>query len=400
MRPESEALRRMTRLRSNLLEDQPFFGVLAMKLSLVEDPRCKSMWTDAKHLGFNPSYLASLLDVEARGLIAQLILHISLGHPWRKGARDAKRWKKSGDYAINEVLKKSGFVLPVGSVFDAAYAGMPAELIYAKLLDEEEDAAPPPPKPSSEPTEPNSQDEPGSDGEGSGPGDTAFDESTDIPGELREAAEDAVEQDWQSSTVAAEQLQGSLPGALGRMAKLAQEPRVSWKDQLWHLIQSCQGGGDFTWTRPNRRWLHMRLYLPSSESVELGPAIFARDTSGSIAGSYIDQFNAEVSDVVSLLSPSQAFIVDCDAKVQAVQELEKGETPSSWDAKGGGGTSFEPVFSWVEEENIEPACVVYFTDLQGKFPSEAPDYPVFWVVPGATQDVQVPFGTVIPLKMD
>ena len=50
--------------------------------------------------------------------------------------------------------------------------------------------------------------------------------------------------------------------------------------------------------------------------------------------------------------------------------------------KGGGGTSFRPVFEWVEKQGLRPEALVYFTDAEGEFPERAPHYPVIWLVKG------------------
>ena len=47
--------------------------------------------------------------------------------------------------------------------------------------------------------------------------------------------------------------------------------------------------------------------------------------------------------------------------------------------RGGGGTRFEPVFEHVEAQGLEPAALLYFTDLYGSFPKEAPHYPPLWL---------------------
>jgi len=38
-----------------------------------------------------------------------------------------------------------------------------------------------------------------------------------------------------------------------------------------------------------------------------------------------------------------------------------------------------PPFKWVEENGIEPKCLVYLTDLCCNSFPQAPDYPVLWV---------------------
>jgi predicted metal-dependent peptidase len=63
--------------------------------------------------------------------------------------------------------------------------------------------------------------------------------------------------------------------------------------------------------------------------------------------------------------------------------------------QGGGGTSFVPVFEWVEVQNMWPDLLLYFTDAQGTFPEQEPTYPVLWVVKGKAK---VPWGQRIQLN--
>lgn len=50
---------------------------------------------------------------------------------------------------------------------------------------------------------------------------------------------------------------------------------------------------------------------------------------------------------------------------------------------GFGGTSFRPVFDRIErlrkEENLEPDCLIYFTDGDGEYPEKQPEYPVIFI---------------------
>ncbi len=62
---------------------------------------------------------------------------------------------------------------------------------------------------------------------------------------------------------------------------------------------------------------------------------------------------------------------------------------------GGGGTSFRPVFQWVEQQRLRPDLLVYFTDADGAFPADQPTYPVIWLVKGKSE---VPWGQRIQLN--
>jgi hypothetical protein len=76
---------RISKQRTALVLDQPFFGVLALRLKVVEDPLCKTFWTDGESLGYNPAYLGGLNDLQTRGVLAHEILHVANGHCWRQG---------------------------------------------------------------------------------------------------------------------------------------------------------------------------------------------------------------------------------------------------------------------------------------------------------------------------
>ena len=93
-------------------------------------------------------------------------------------------------------------------------------------------------------------------------------------------------------------------------------------------------------------------------------------------------------------------MLDCDAAVQQVHELSAMsdlEEFRSKGAKGGGGTDFRPVFEWIKD-NLpnEPDAVVYLTDMQGRFPREAPAFPVVWA---ATTKDKGPFGETVHIDM-
>lgn len=388
--------------------DEPFFGVLCLKLTPKEDPSCRDMWTDARTLGFNPTYVESLTDLELRGLIAHVVTHVAVGHPWRQADRDPKAWNEACDLAINPVLLSAGHRLPPGSLVDPEFTGMPAELIYAKR------PLPTPPEASEKtPSEGESGDsesessggesgegEDAPKGESSGPPGDKSTEAPSAPGEVRPAPEGVEQSDWNQAVLQAAQLQGTLPGQLERLMGKAVQPQVNWKEALREFVRTSGSPEYYAWTRPNRRWLAQGLYMPSLQGQSIQTIVLVRDTSGSITGPYLDAFNAEVLDVVRSVQPEQAYLLDCDADIAQVVELNVWDLPDDVPAKGGGGTRFEPVFEWLKQQGIDPSCLIYLTDLQGSFPSEEPDFPVLWVAPeGYIKSETVPFGQTLGLTL-
>lgn len=422
-RPETAAFDRIVRARANLILDAPFFGVLATRLELREDATCRDMWTDGKHIGYNPRYVAGLMDVELKGLVAHLVMHVAMGHPWRMAWRDPHLWDIATDEAIYPILMACGMRLPAGSIISHRPQAMCAEMIYAELQKEAENQHPTDDAAQSDASTgnppqsggvgnarapSNSESESGDDAEQEPEDGTTDSGSTDsgeyaprAPGEVRPAPDEASEEEWAAHVQSAALQAGSLPGALERFLESVRPVDSDWKSRLWNLVEAASAPEDTTWSKPNRRWLHQGLYMPSRESSALRCLVFARDTSASIPNEYLAAANSELQAIVDQLQPQSVLVVDCDAEVQDVIEVEDGVLPDCLlKAKGGGGTRFEPVFEWLKQEGVEPSCVVYMTDLEGSFGNEPPEYPVIWAVPEAVRmRRKAPFGDIVDISV-
>jgi predicted metal-dependent peptidase len=126
----------------------------------------------------------------------------------------------------------------------------------------------------------------------------------------------------------------------------------------------------------------------------VGEICIAVDCSGSINDRQLGLFEAEIR---SILAGQQARLVHAlyfDTEVQKYETFEAGQ-PVKLTPIGGGGTDFQPCFSWVADRGIQPQTMVFLTDLWGRFPEKAPPYPVLWA---STDARQAPFGQVIPME--
>ena len=91
-------------------------------------------------------------------------------------------------------------------------------------------------------------------------------------------------------------------------------------------------------------------------------------------------------------------LICCDAEIDEQSPL----IFEAWDefkfdtqVKGGGGTDFRPVFRWIDQQDMTPDTLLYFTDACGEFPDYEPTYPVVWLVKGKAKP---PFGARIQLN--
>jgi predicted metal-dependent peptidase len=364
MTSNPEALKKLSVARAQLIlnKGQGFWGVLALRLNLVERPECKTLAVDGKSVFYNPDFVMSLSDSLCRSAMAHEVMHCVLDHMRRRGDRSPKKWNQAGDYAINLILEEGGFEIGESWLLHKNYAGMSADEIYNMLPDDDS-------------------------------GDDALDEVLE-PTDNADSQAQAVE--WQIAAVqaaTAAKSQGTLPGAIQRLVEDIIEQKVDWKSAL-RAFMTERAKDDYSWARPNRRYLSAGLYLPGMYSEAMGEVCVAIDTSGSIDQHTLNAFGAEIKAIVESAKPVMTRVIYCDAAVNHVDEFTQ-EQELAFKMHGGGGTDFRPPFDLIEQQGHKPACMVYLTDGYGPFPPEPP-YPTLWV---CTTDVVAPFGRTIPIKL-
>jgi predicted metal-dependent peptidase len=89
-------------------------------------------------------------------------------------------------------------------------------------------------------------------------------------------------------------------------------------------------------------------------------------------------------------------VVECDSQVQRVYSYN-GTTPK--EISGGGGTDFDPVFSYTRRNRkVHYDGLIYLTDGYADVPTIKPPCRLLWVItPGGTKE-NIAFGNVIEIK--
>lgn len=364
------AEKKLKQALTNLILDQPFFGSLALRLQMVANAAiAPTAATDGQILAYNHEFIDSLDIGQTTGLLAHEVLHCANGHIWRRDGREQKLWNQACDYAINGVLAEAGFYLPADGLIDARFDGQSAEQIFNTLKNEQSDGG-------------------GQDNQDGSVWGEMMDASDATDGRQQEA-------EWQIATLQAAQAakaQGKLPAGLDRLIDSIKHPAVDWRSALRRFVQET-AKADYSWKMPNARFVAGGLYLPSLRSDQMKPLVVAVDTSGSVSAAELEGFAAEIQAIMDECSPESLTVIYCDSAVNGVDEFAPGDTVTLT-PKGGGGTAFAPVFAEVEARAIEPACLVYMTDLEGSFPANPPDYPVLWLNTGNRRQA-APFGEVL-----
>jgi predicted metal-dependent peptidase len=383
---------RITKQRRELVLSQQFFGALVLRLNVIDDRSCETCWVDGVSLGYNPEYVATLNDLELRGVLAQKVLQVANGHAWRMGARDSRRWSDACAYAINPLVLSAGMQLPKGVLLDSCFLGQSAEGIYGRLTQENKEQvrqqSPQNGTPDCSgssggqgPQNPGQSDQPTKSGQSGSTGVPGA--SSPSCGDVRQYAgadQPTTEAQWKIAVIQAAnaaQMYGKLPGDLQAMVGAAVRPAVDWRAVLQRFAQQSTPE-DYSFAMPNRRYLHLGLYLPSLHSPAMADAVFVRDSSGSVFDETQAQFDAEILSVFYSLRPARLVVMDCDTRVTQVQIFERGDSPELLPVLGGGGTAFAAPFERVIADGIDPAFLVYLTDMDGRFPAAIPHYPVLW----------------------
>lgn len=358
--------------------DTVFFAALLLRLKRLEDSTCDTAWTDGDSIGYNPEFMGKLTTDERKFVMCHEVLHVALEHHLRRGDRDSDRWNKACDYAINLMLTDAGIgKMPDGGLLNRGYAGMSAEQIYNLL---------PPSK------------EGGGSGNGNGFGEVR--DKQDSSGnklnkkDLAQASQQnkvAVQQ-----AMSAAKAQGSMPSGVHRVVEELMVTQVDWREVLARFIDELSNN-DYSWKRPNPRY--QGVILPSLRTESIGNICFALDTSGSQSQ---EQIRAAVSESLEALatyeeagrSPEITFIY-CDRRIQGVEVLSAGDVPQP---KGGGGTSFEPVMEYLQDNEVDATGLIYMTDGHCSRFGGDPGMPVLWMLTEKNENFDPPFGEVLTME--
>ncbi len=383
---------------SYLILHHPFLAVPLLRLRLAPDPSCETAFTDGRGIYYNPTFIDSLTLNECIFLLAHEVLHVALAHHLRRGQRNLKAWNAATDYAINLLLEAAGFALIPGLLLDPVFKGFSAEQIYHYLFRKAQDEL----RLASSSSDPGSPQGTLEDHLPQGTGGQVTDLKAEDGQELSDSERTIEEGKLEVALQHARHFQAmgssnqSLATAVSRAVAAPRSPSFQARQHLSIFMSQALGREDYSWTRPNRRFLPAGLYLPSlSRSDTLLDPIVAIDTSCSITPEHLAFLAGVCDDILEAFPLTELRLLYCDTEVRASESVTLLDRPIRLEkAEGGGGTRFAPVFEWVAQHGLQPNFLIYMTDLAGPMPDD-PGYPVVWLV--IDSNIPAPFGTRISL---
>lgn len=369
----------LLRAKSLLTVKYPYFGMLASRLKHEPSDSLSGYASNGVRFLYNSDFLERRNVEEVMFILTNCVMHHVLSHQQRRLNRRGKLWQLATDYAINNLLSKSGLAIPTGANYNKEYEGMYAEEIYDALKNDlnlaEGDAF-------------------GESGEGAPEASTMEEEGDDSSGfaNIDGIANELDTQDelqWQyAASIAQEvaQRKGAMPLGLDRLGKKVKPSDVDWRFELYNAVNRHMRN-NYAFMPPNKKHIHRGIALPSLTSDTLSLCV-AIDTSGSIDDQLLGAFMEEFKSIMQNFPSVKIELIIADAKVHAHHTFQGGER-MDFALKGGGGTDYRPTFDYVEANLPMTTMLLYFTDGEGSFPRIPPNYEVLWTL---SCKAKVPFG--------
>lgn len=375
---EQTAERKLKTARIALMRDNKFKalgGVMMLgKVEVVDN--IPTACTNGRDELYGRAFIDKL-DRKALAFVnAHEVMHKAYRHltVWRKlYEEDRKLANMACDYVINNMLVKldpneTVIAMPrdengrLIGLYDPRFDGMNAKQVFDILKQEQQDGDGP-----------------------RGGGEEGFDEhdwegSVEMPEEERKQLEEDIERALRQGLMAGT-ADGNLERGIGELLK----PQVDWREELREFVKSiCSGRDTSSWRKPNRRFLHSDIYLPSMVSERVGEIVVGIDTSGSIGGAILTTFLSEVKSIAEDVHPEKLHLLYWDHSVAAHEVYDEANIVSltqSTKPKGGGGTAPSCVSNYLKQHNLNPECIIMLTDGHVGSDWGGPwDAPIMWAV--------------------
>lgn len=382
-----------------------FMACLLFNLKVFPDTKTETIATNGIDIFVNPEWFIKLDHSSKTYALMHTTMHIALKHPSRMQGRDPKLWQSASDYVVNQGLSDYGLQLPQGSLLDKQYKDKTTESIYELLLEKQKDGdkdpepdhndlmPPPVAPPGQQPNQgdsPNNSDQNNSEGEGNSDN-TSFETQEDFDNKISDLLNDSKTQSKLSDNFNP----AGLPKELQKLLNDLEKPLLPWHSILRRYLQAL-AKNNYSFSKPNRRYLPHDVYLPSRISEGLERIDFIIDTSGSISTKEFTQFITEVDKVLKQFKPESIGVSQFDHKYRGTDIVNSTTDIRKLKFKGGGGTSIATTLKAVGEQPTK--CMVIFTDGYMNLNLTKPKVPVIWAIYG-NDNFQAPFGQTIHFKL-
>jgi predicted metal-dependent peptidase len=168
---------------------------------------------------------------------------------------------------------------------------------------------------------------------------------------------------------------GNLPykiNELLNMKNYKEPPKVDWRGFIRMFVTNSIE----VYTKLSRRRESKRLHgFPGVVSKQKAHMLVAVDVSGSVTNKELQSFFNEINHIYK--SNVEVTVIQCDTAIASIEKYHLNYADSVM-ITARGGTSFEPVIEYYDENCQKYTCLVYLTDGEAATPPK-PRGPVLWV---------------------
>lgn len=359
----------LAKASKELMLKEPFYGLFLIGLNKIWSNHVPTAGVGKLNINYqlliNPEFWEALPHNHRIGLLKHELLHIGFFHlEDRNSTFNHKLANIAQDLEINQYIDKE-FLPEGGCMIDAepfAEMNLPVKAgwrIYYDLLQKEQ--------------EKQEQEGGGSrlqklvDGQGTGeaktdegdliPDHSSWDEFEDLSDAEKKLMKSQIEHMLSDIAEQVEKTRGTIPGEFsGIMQKIKHKeaPRFDWKAYLRRFT----GGSQIVFTKKMRRKFNKRFEdNPGLKIKQKRHVLVAIDTSGSVSNKELEEFFQEIDHINQ--TGSMITVLQCDTAIKSIVPYKKGDTV---EVHGRGGTSFDPVLEYYNENVGKYSCMVYLTD--------------------------------------
>ena len=391
-------INKLTEVKTSLIMCSPFYGTLVMRLK-YGFAKCGTACTDMRRLLFDPLFLNRISVEEARFVLVHEIMHCVLDHCSRSRGKNQFLYNIASDIVVNSIILQtmgcSEFSVDGVAVMHLAPDGNEGYLYIAdhvydmlhkkhhKVLED------------MEALEAELRSEYGSEID-------THDIWEAVP--LTQALSD----EWKIyiKEAAKKASEGNVlpPAIRSILSTVEYAPKFNWRQILADFIQIVADNFDYLFCPPDRRFADTDYILPSFHELE-GEKVenlwLLIDTSGSINDQTLTDVFHEIEASMSQFECMKLKISCFDTSVTEPVDIERIEDLDDLQLSGGGGTSFNAIFSYMAENMMAelPAGIVILTDGYSCYPEEsaALEIPVLWILIDSEADA--PWGKSVHIHL-
>ena len=386
----------LSKVSKELLLKEPYYGFFLLMLNKIWDQRIPTACVGKNGINYqlriNEEFWTSLDETKKMGLLKHELLHIAFNHlTMHFNFSDKRLANVAMDMEINQYIDAN--MLPEGGITLASYPELNlneragCRYYYDALRKAQKD-----------------KDEKGTCGspamdkllDALGNGENPTNHDWEIFDDLSEAERKLVDKQTQRVLNQAKEQtvkrQGTVPGEINGVIIMEEilPPKFDWRG----FIRRFTGVSTRVFTKKIRRKENRRFSDNPGLKIKMKQhMLLAIDTSGSVCDDELKEFMNEIHHIYK--TGVDITIVQCDTEIQSIEPYRgKHELKVS----GRGGTYFDPVLDYFNENLKKFTSLVYFTDGEAHA-STKPRGNVLWVISERSQlNTSLP-GKVIKLEL-